>query len=42
MPDMGYEGRVVFRGLVRRGDREDWEEIKQVQVEVGAVAKMEM
>jgi phage tail tube protein FII len=37
MPDNGYEGMVVFRGLVRRGDRKEWENVKQVQVEVEAV-----
>ena len=40
MPDESYEGKVVFRGLVRRGDKEEWENITQVEVEVVATENM--
>ena len=41
MPDVNYDGRVVFRGLVRRGDSGEWEDVKHAQVEVEAAEKVE-
>ena len=40
MPDKGWKGRVVFRGMVIRGDKEEWENIKEVVIEVVSSLKI--